>query len=128
MSDSEGKILKIYDKSKPEDEDLHDVSYYMHWLWGVVVLLVGVVFWLCIALVNAENQRNALATKQCADPVFKGEIDRAVPAHRALARALVGTPVVRRQPREAGSLPERAAADLQCFPKIPPPMRDFFRP
>jgi hypothetical protein len=26
-------------------------------------------------LINAENQRNALITNQCADHVFKGEID-----------------------------------------------------
>lgn len=79
MSDAEGKILKIYDRSKPEDEDLHDTRYYLHWLWGVVAVLVGLVFWLCIALVNAENQRHALATNMCADPLFKGEID-----HRCL--------------------------------------------
>ncbi|MCS0589288.1 hypothetical protein ACFQ09_22320 [Massilia norwichensis] len=76
MSDVEGKILKMYDKSKPEDEDLADTKYYLHWLWGVVAVLVGMVFWLCIALVNAENQRYALLTNKCADPVFKGEVDR----------------------------------------------------
>ncbi len=76
MSDAEGKILKMYDRSKPEDEDLTDTKYYLHWLWGVVAVLVAMVFWLCIALVNAENQRYALATNKCADPVFKGEIDR----------------------------------------------------
>lgn len=76
MSDVEGKILKMYDKSKPEDEDLTDTKYYLHWLWGVVAVLVGMVFWLCIALVNAENQRYALLTNKCADPVFKGEVDR----------------------------------------------------
>jgi len=76
MSDAEGKILKMYDKSKPEDEDLTDTKYYLHWLWGVVAVLVGMVFWLCIALVNAENQRYALLTNKCADPVFKGEVDR----------------------------------------------------
>jgi len=76
MSDAEGKILKMYDKSKPEDEDLTDTKYYLHWLWGVVAVLVAMVFWLCIALVNAENQRHALASNKCADPVFKGEIDR----------------------------------------------------
>ncbi|MGJ7917652.1 hypothetical protein ACI48D_19510 [Massilia sp. LXY-6] len=76
MSDAEGKILKIYDKSKPEDEDLHDTSYYLHWAWAIVAVLVGVVFWLCLALVNAENQRYALMTNKCADPLFKGEVDR----------------------------------------------------
>jgi hypothetical protein len=43
---------------------------------GLVAVLVGMVFWLCIALVNAENQRYALVTNKCADPVFKGELDR----------------------------------------------------
>ena len=76
MSDAEGKILKMYDKSKPEDEDLHDTSYYIHWAWAIVAVLAAVVFWLCIALVNAENQRHALVSKQCFDPVFKGEVDR----------------------------------------------------
>ena len=76
MSDAEGKILKIYDKSKPEDEDLHDKNYIVHWAWGLVALLVGVVFWLCVALVNAENQRYALMTNKCQDPVFKGSIDQ----------------------------------------------------
>jgi hypothetical protein len=76
MSDAEGKILKIYDKSKPEDEDLHDTSYYIHWAWAIVVVLAGVVFWLCLTLVNAENQRYALVTNKCADPVFKGSIDQ----------------------------------------------------
>lgn len=76
MSDAEGKILRIYDRSKPEDEDLTDTRYHIHWVWALVAALVGLVLWLCVALVNAENQRNALATKQCADPLFKGEIDR----------------------------------------------------
>jgi hypothetical protein len=75
MSDAEGKILKIYDKSLPKDEDLHDTSYYIHWAWGLVVLLLGIIFWLCITLVNAENQRNALITGMCQDPVFKGTFD-----------------------------------------------------
>jgi hypothetical protein len=76
MSDAEGKILRIYDRSKPEDEDLHDTHYYLHWAWALVAVLVGVAVWLSVALVNAENQRNALMTKQCADPLFKGEVDR----------------------------------------------------
>ncbi|KQZ43911.1 hypothetical protein ASD58_21345 [Duganella sp. Root1480D1] len=42
----------------------------------MVVLLSGLVFWLVLAVVNAENQRNALANMQCRDRVFKEEIDR----------------------------------------------------
>jgi hypothetical protein len=76
MSDAEGKILKMYDKSLPKDEDLHDTGYYLHWAWGLVAILLGVIFWLCITLVNAENQRNALITGMCQDPVFKGAVDQ----------------------------------------------------
>jgi hypothetical protein len=76
MSDVEGKILKIYDKSKPEAEDLYDSSNWNHLAWCLVVALVGVIIWLGTALVNAENQRNALITNQCADPVFKGAVDK----------------------------------------------------
>ncbi len=76
MSDVEGKILKMYDKSKPDEEHLFDSSNWNHAAWVLVVALAGLVFWLTIALVNAENQRNALVTNKCQDPVFKGEIDR----------------------------------------------------
>lgn len=74
--DAEGKILEIYDKSKPEIEHLFDSSNWNHLAWVLVCALVAAVFWLSIALVNAENQRNALVTNRCADPIFKGEIDR----------------------------------------------------
>ena len=76
MSDAEGKILRIYDKSKPEDEDLYDTSNVNHVAWSLVALLAGLVFWLCIALVNAENQRYALISNKCADVVFKTGVDR----------------------------------------------------
>ena len=76
MSNAEGKILKIYDKSKPDEEHLFDSSNWNHVAWTLVVVLAGLAFWLAIALVNAENQRNALVSKQCQDPIFKGEIDQ----------------------------------------------------
>jgi hypothetical protein len=75
MSDAESKILKIYDKSKPELDDLYDSSNWNHLAWCLVAALVAVSFWMGIALVNAENQRNALVTNQCRDPVFKETID-----------------------------------------------------
>ena len=75
MSDAENKILKIYDGSRPLDEDLYDVSYVNHIAWSLVVVLFGLLVWFGISLVNAENQRHALITKQCEDKVFKGEID-----------------------------------------------------
>lgn len=76
MSEKEGKILKIYDGSRPVEEDLFETSHVNHVAWTLVVLLLGVVLWLSIALVNAENQRYALETKKCRDPVFTGEIDK----------------------------------------------------
>ena len=75
MSDAEGKILKMYDKSKPEEEDLFETSNFNHLAWSLVVVLAGLAIWLSIALINAENQRNALASGMCQDPVFKGTID-----------------------------------------------------
>jgi hypothetical protein len=76
MSDVEGKILKIYAKSKPEDEDLYEISHVNHWAWSLVVLLTGVILWLCLALVHAENQRYALETNQCQDRIFPGSVDK----------------------------------------------------
>lgn len=76
MSDVEKKILKIYDGSRPVEEDLFETNMINQLAWTLVVLLLGLAVWLAIALVNAENQRNALMTKQCVDPVFKGEIDQ----------------------------------------------------
>ena len=75
MSDIEQKVLRIYDASKPRDEDLFETSPVNQLAWTLVVLLCGLVIWLCIALVNAENQRYALMTDKCADPLFKGELD-----------------------------------------------------
>jgi hypothetical protein len=75
MSDVEKKILKIYDGSRPVEEDLFETSMINQVAWTLVVLIAGLAVWLAIALVNAENQRNALMTKQCVDPVFKAEVD-----------------------------------------------------
>lgn len=75
MSDAEKKILKIYDGSRPVDEDLFETSHVNQLAWTLAVVMSGVALWFAIALVNAENQRYALLTKQCVDPVFKTEID-----------------------------------------------------
>lgn len=75
MSDVEHKILKMYDGSRPLDEDLYEVSHVNHLAWALVVILCGLLMWFGIALVNAENQRHALMTQRCVDPVFKGELD-----------------------------------------------------
>jgi hypothetical protein len=76
MSDVEKKVLKIYDGSRPDEQDLFETSNVNQLAWTLVVLLIGIAIWLCIALVNAENQRHALMTNRCPDPVFKGSVDQ----------------------------------------------------
>ena len=73
--EAEKKILKIYDGSLPDTKDLFEISHINHVAWSLAVLMAGLALWLGIALVNAENQRHGLITKQCADPVFKGDVD-----------------------------------------------------
>jgi hypothetical protein len=43
--------------------------------WTLLALALGMSVWLALAVVHAENERNALITRACADPVFKGEVD-----------------------------------------------------
>jgi hypothetical protein len=76
MNEVEEKLLKMYDGSKPVEEDLFETSNVNQLAWTLVVILAGVVLWLSIALINAENQRHALITNQCPDPVFKGAVDQ----------------------------------------------------
>ena len=72
----EGQVMKIYKESSPALETLFEWAYINHLAWSLVVVFLGLIFWLSVALVNAENQRNALMTKQCMDPVFKTELDK----------------------------------------------------
>ena len=76
QEEAEGQVMKIYKESSPALETLFEWAYINHLAWSLVVVLIGLIFWLCVALVNAENQRNALITKQCVDPVFKTELDK----------------------------------------------------
>jgi hypothetical protein len=76
MSEKEGKILKIYDGSIPREEDLYDLTWVNQVAWTLAVVFGGIIIWLAIALVNAENQRYALASGKCVDPVFKGSFDQ----------------------------------------------------
>lgn len=76
MSEKEGKILKIYDGSIPREEDLYDLTWVNQVAWTLAVVFGGIIIWLAIALVNAENQRYAMASGKCADPVFKGAFDQ----------------------------------------------------
>jgi hypothetical protein len=77
MSDGERKVLEMYEGARPREEDLFEISHVNHVAWSLAVILFGLVIWLCIALVNAENQRYALMTNKCQDPVFKSGVDKA---------------------------------------------------
>lgn len=46
-----------------------------HLPWSLLTLAVALMLWLAVSLVSAENQRYALFTAACADPVFKADID-----------------------------------------------------
>ncbi|WP_020652541.1 hypothetical protein [Massilia niastensis] len=74
--DVEREVLKMYDGSRPNEDELFETSNVNHIAWSLAVLFAGIAVWLAIALVNAENQRYALMTNKCADPVFKGEVDK----------------------------------------------------
>ncbi len=76
MSDAEREVLKIYEGSRPIEEDLYETSNVNQVAWTLVVIFAGLVLWLAIALVNAETQRFALMSNKCPDPVFKGAIDQ----------------------------------------------------
>jgi hypothetical protein len=67
----------MYEGARPREEDLFEISHVNHVAWSLAVILFGLVIWLCIALVNAENQRYALMTNKCEDPVFKTGVDKA---------------------------------------------------
>ena len=64
---AQGNVMKIYKESSPVIETLFEWAYINHVAWSLAAVLLGVVVWLVVALTNAENQRNALITKQCAD-------------------------------------------------------------
>ncbi len=75
MSGKEKDVMTMFRESEPSEDGLFEHSYVNHLAWSLLVVAIGLVLWLAIALVNAENQRNALMTKACVDPVFKNELD-----------------------------------------------------
>ena len=75
--DVEREVLKMYDGSRPNEDDLFETSNVNHLAWSLVAFFAGLAIWLAIALVNAENQRHALMTNKCPDPVFKTGVDKA---------------------------------------------------
>lgn len=76
MTDREEGAMKLYDTLEPDENRLFSVSNVNHLAWSLVVALLLLSGWLAASLINAENQRNALMTKQCQDRVFKEEVDR----------------------------------------------------
>jgi len=75
--DVEREVLKMYEGSRPNEDDLFEISHVNHFAWGLAIFFAGLAIWLAICLVNAENQRYALMTNKCPDPLFKGGIDKA---------------------------------------------------
>lgn len=73
-NDTERKVMSIYRASAPSAY-VGEASGINHLPWTMLVIALGLIFWLVIALSNAENQRYALASKVCQDRVFPAEID-----------------------------------------------------
>jgi hypothetical protein len=74
MSDKEKSVMALYDQTLPPDF-FGEKSTVNHLPWSLFVIALGLIFWLTIALVQAENQRYALAARLCQDHVFPTEID-----------------------------------------------------
>ena len=75
MSSKQDKVLALFGESMQPGPPPFVPSGVNQLAWTLVVVAFGCIVWLTLALVNAENQRNALATNLCPDPLFKGAID-----------------------------------------------------
>lgn len=75
MTDVEKEVMTIYRESAPDERKLFWQSHVNHVAWSLLLIVIALSAWLVIALANAENQRNAYATKKCEDRMFKGETD-----------------------------------------------------
>ena len=74
MNEKEKGVMAMYDQTLPA-EFVGEKSTVNHLAWSLLAIALFLILWMGIALVNAENQRNALATKACRDAVFPTEID-----------------------------------------------------
>jgi hypothetical protein len=70
-------MMKAYEGSLPNEENLYETTRVNQIAWVLVVVLFGVVLWLCFALVRAENQRYAMEKGMCMDPAFPTQVDKA---------------------------------------------------
>jgi hypothetical protein len=73
-SDKEKSVMAIYDQTLPT-EFVGVRSTVNHLPWSLLVIALGLIFWLTIALIHAENQRYALASGICQDRIFPAEVD-----------------------------------------------------
>ncbi len=75
MNETEKKVMSIYRQTLPPRVFAGEASAINHFAWSLLAIAIGLILWLAIALINAENQRNALMTKACQDRVFAAETD-----------------------------------------------------
>lgn len=74
MKEKEKSVMAMYREAR-SGEFVGEASHFNHLAWSLLAIAVGLILWLLIALVNAENQRNALSTRVCQDRVFPTELD-----------------------------------------------------
>jgi hypothetical protein len=75
-NDQEKKVMAIYRATRLPSVFAGAPSTTNHLAWSLLAIAVGLILWLTIAIVNAENLRQALATKACRDRVFYAELDQ----------------------------------------------------
>lgn len=75
-NDVEREVLKMYEGSRPNEDDLFETSSVNHVAWSLAAVFGLAAVWLAIALVNAENQRHALVNNMCRDQVFNQGVDK----------------------------------------------------
>ncbi|MES2740958.1 MAG: hypothetical protein V4754_08390 [Pseudomonadota bacterium] len=75
MDDKERAVMSLYRKARP-GEYREQPSHINHVAWSLLVFALGLIFWLSIALVHAENERHALMSRVCQDRVFPAEVDQ----------------------------------------------------
>ena len=66
----------MYRETQP-GEFVGEASQTNHLAWSLLVITLGLIFWALVALTNAENQRYAMASKQCQDRLFPAELNPA---------------------------------------------------
>lgn len=71
----EEKLIAAYGGALPDEKELYYATRINHGILTLMLIACGLVVWLSICLVNAENQRYTMIKGQCADPVFKGQMD-----------------------------------------------------